>query len=291
MKSFFSSPALLVAALLLNLVAHDANAQQAPKPVPAFKKIMWVWLENTSYAQMIQQKYVRTLFQTYPSARFSNYQPVSPITQANTFAMISGSDLGVLDNEMTRVFSPTLINLLEAKNVPWRTYVEEYPGSCYLNAGTGEYKRYRVPFLSLDRIQTDRYLCMKIVGLRNYDEDVKFGSLPEFTFVVPSLKGSGATSDAATADATLKRILDPVVTNEDFLQETTVFITTVSHKDPKKPEVFTMVLGRGLVPGYAYTINTPYNHYNLLRTLEDGFSLGTLNENDTKAVPMTGFWK
>ena len=132
---------------------------------------------------------------------------------------------------------------------------------------------------------------MKIVGFKNLDDDLKYDALPDFTVVVPSLKGSGATSNAATADATLRRILDSVVTNADFMQETTVFISTVNHIDVKKPEMFTLILGNGLPANGAYVINTPYNHYHLLRTIEDGLNLGNLNQNDAKASPILGFWK
>jgi hypothetical protein len=280
-----------IALLLSFFIAFSAQAQQAPNPVPRLKKVVWVWLENTSYAQMIQQRYVRTLFQNYPSARMSSYLPVSAVTQANAMSLIAGTDFGIQDNELTRIFSPTLVDLLEAKNIPWRVYAEEYPGSCYLHPGVGDYKRYRVPFLSIDHLQSDRYLCMKVVGFRNLDDDIKYDSLPDFTIVLPSLKGSGATTNANTAEATLKRVIDPIVTNADLMEETTIFITTVNNANPRNPEMFTMVIGNGLTPGYAYTITTAYSHYNLLKTIETGLNLGDLNQNDAKAGPMLGFWK
>jgi hypothetical protein len=286
---------MLALMMVLSLAMGGSHAAQAqtppPNPVPSMKKVVWVWLENTSYSQMILQRYVKNLFATYPSARLSNYLPVSTVTQSNVMSMIAGTDFGIQDNELTRIFSPTIVDLLEAKNIPWRAYVEEYPGACYLGAGIGDYKRYRVPFLSTDHVQTDRYLCMKVVGFKNLDDDIKYDSLPDFTFVVPSLKGSGATSNANTAEATLKRVIDPIVTNADLMQETTIFITTVNNTDVKKPEMFTMIIGNGLTPGYAYTINTPYNHFNVLRTIEDGLKLGNLNQNDAKASPIVGFWK
>ena len=113
---------------------------------------------------MMGQRYVRNLWLNYPSVRFTHVNQVSPIAQANTIAMISGNDFGIKDNELVRVFTPSIINLLELKSVTWRVYAEEYPGACYLNEGNGDYKRYRVPFLSLSKIQTDRYLCSKVVS-------------------------------------------------------------------------------------------------------------------------------
>jgi len=289
MMSFYKNNRML-AWIVFFALGLGQVASADPNPVPRLQKVLWVWLENTSYSQMINQKYTKSLFKKYPSARFSSYLAVSPVTQANAVAMISGTDFGIQDNDLTKILNPTIVDLLESKNIPWRVYAEEYPGSCYLNAGGAEYQRYRVPFLSVGRVQSDRYLCMKVVGFRNLQDDVQYGGLPDFAVVIPSLNGSGATSNAATADATLRKVLDPLVTNDAIMQETTVIVTTVNQADPKNPSLFTFILGNGVASG-IYTISTPYNHYNLLRTIEDGMGLGNLNQNDAKADPMVGFWK
>ncbi|PON15114.1 hypothetical protein C2W62_25535 [Candidatus Entotheonella serta] len=47
--------------------------------------------------------------------------------------------------------------------------------------------------------------------------------------------------------------------------------------------IYTLLLGDFLEPG---TINSePVNHYNLLRSIEDNFGLGTLKRHDTIARP------
>ncbi len=279
----------IIALLAVNLLVSSAQAAPA-NPVIPFKKVVWVWLENTPYDTMIGQRYVRNLWLSYPSVRFNHMKQVSSITQANTIAMISGNDFGIKDNELVRVFTPTIVNLLEAKNITWKVYAEQYPGACYLSEGTGDYKRYRVPFLSISKVQTDRYLCSKVVSFKFLDDDIKFGSLPDFSIVIPSLKGSGATSGINSATNTLQSVLDPILYNNDLLSQTTIIITTTSNTDQKKPELFTMILGNG-VSDYAMNVETEFNHYNLLRTIEDGFKLGHLNQNDAKAEPMLGFWK
>ena len=258
--------------------------------VPRFKKVVWVWMENTSYASMMGQKYIRNLWLNYPSVRFTHMQQVSPVTQANAMAMISGNDYGIRDNEMVRVFTPTIVNLLESKAVTWKVYAEQYPGSCYLNEGIGDYKRYRVPFLSVSEIQSDRHLCSKIVNFKFLDQDLMYNTLPEFSIVIPSLRGSGANSSISAAQNTIQHVIDPILTNADMLADTTIIITTTTNTDPKNPELFTMILGRG-VKEYALSVDSVFNHYHLLRTLELGFDLGHMNQNDSKVAPMTGFWK
>ena len=121
-------------------------------------------------------------------------------------------------------------------------------------------------------------------------DDIKYGTLPQVSFVIPGLISSGATSDPETADAELKSILDPVLTNEANLQDTTIIISTINTKDAAQPPAFTLFVGNG-VKDEQITIDTSANHYNLLRTIELGLQLGHLNQNDAKADPILGFWK
>ena len=275
---------------LILLLLFAASSAYAVNPVPAFKKVVWIWLENTSYNSIAYQKYINYLSYNYPSVRFSNMKAVAAATQANTVAMISGNDFGILDNDLHRMFSPTIVDLLEAKRISWRVYAESYPGACFFGEGTTDYKRYRVPFLSVSQIQTDHYLCSKIGTFRFLEEDLEHNSLPQFSVVVPGLFGSGALGGVRAALNTLSNTIEPILNNPDLLAQTTIIISTTMNANPNDPELFSMILGNG-VDGYSWTIDQEYNHYNILRTIEDGFHLGQLNQNDTKAEPVLGFWR
>ena len=273
--------------LLLSQVAFGAM----PVPtVPQFNKVVWIWLENTPDSIMANERYILNLEYYYPSVRFTHMKAVSEVAQANVMAMISGSDYGIHDNEMVKMYAPTIINLLQAKGVSWKVYAEQYPGACYLSAGTGDYQRSRVPFLSLPAIQNDRFLCAKVVGFEFLYDEIKLGILPQLSIVIPSLSGSGATNGMVAAENTLRTIVDPIFLNADGLSQTTIIISTTTNNDINNPELLTMILGNG-VSGYGLTNDQEYNHYHLLRTIEDGFNLGQLKQNDSKVDPMLGFWK
>jgi hypothetical protein len=276
----------LIAALFSLIQFQHASAGE----VPRFKKLIWVWLENTSYNSMMNQKYIRNIWLNQPAVRFTKMKQVSPIAQANVVAMISGNDFGIRDNELMRMFAPTLVNLMESKGITWKVYAEQYPGSCYLNEGIGDYKRYRVPFLSVSQIQSDRQLCSKIVNFRFLEEDSKYNAFPDVSIVIPSQRGSGATSNVATASATIQKIIDPIISNPEILSETTIILSTTTNNDVKNPELFSMIIGNG-VKDYAMTSTMEMNHYHLLRTLEVGFDMGHLDQNDVKVEPITGIWK
>lgn len=53
-------------------------------------------------------------------------------------------------------------------------------------------------------------------------------------------------------------------------------------------QVYTVLLGDMITPGTV--VSTPYNHYNLIRTVEENFQLGSLNKNDDGANWFRFLW-
>ena len=52
--------------------------------------------------------------------------------------------------------------------------------------------------------------------------------------------------------------------------------------------IFTIFLGPMIKEGVS--INKYYNHYSVLRTIEENFGLGTLGRNDSLATPIKNVW-
>jgi hypothetical protein len=58
---------------------------------------------------------------------------------------------------------------------------------------------------------------------------------------------------------------------------------------PPGNRIVTIILGQHVIPGS--TSNTPYTHYNLLRTIENMYGLTPIgNSTATGAQPITGIW-
>ena len=53
--------------------------------------------------------------------------------------------------------------------------------------------------------------------------------------------------------------------------------------------IYTVVHGERVIPGSVS--DDRYDHYSLLRTIEEVLGLGTLGQGDSKASPITGIWK
>jgi hypothetical protein len=258
-------------------------------PVPEMNRLVWIWLENTPSSSLENSPFMKSFLRSHAVRRFSHAKPVSPVTQANAVAMISGSDYGIKDNELTRLFNPSLVDLLEGKGVDWKVYAEDFPGSCFLTMGAGNYKRYRVPFLSLNQIESDRYLCMKILNYSNLADDLKNGTIPRVSVLIPNRINSGALGGILTADLALKSMITPFLKNDDLRATTTFIVSTMNLNEGSDQNGFMMIFGNGV--NQAGVTSDEVNHYHVLRTIEEGFHLGTLNQEDSKVAPLTGIWE
>ncbi len=272
---------LLMTGLMISLTLSSSSFA-----VPAMKRVVWFWIENTSDQSFASQKYIKTLWNKYPSARLTHYTALKGSTQANAFALITGSEQGITDNEPIRIAAPSIIDLFESHGVTWKVYAQDYPGACYFGPGSGDYQRYRVPFISLNKIQSNRYLCAKVVSFGILKEDTKLNALPRVSIVIANqTQGiSTATSSLAVANM-LQTYLDPLVSNIDMMTDTTFIISNINGSG----SLFTMVLGSAVQA--KALVDAPYGHYQLLKTLEVGLGLGSLVQQDQKADAISGIWK
>ena len=164
------------------------------------------------------------------------------------------------------------------------------------------FARKHVPFLSFPSVVGNPDRLAKVVHADEFEKDLEEGKLPHFCYYVPDLINDGHsmshTQDRIVGDDVdlgpdtpnvdqiarfLSEFLGPDPVNK-FPPETLVVLTF----DEAYPYAFdygiyTLLIGDFLEAG---TINSePVNHYNLLRSIEDNFGLGTLKRKDAIARP------
>jgi acid phosphatase len=145
-------------------------------------------------------------------------------------------------------------------------------------------------------IPIQKHGCENIVPANQFAEDLQNNALPNYMFYSPDLDHDG--HDPANnpkiglvkASAWLKSFLDPLLQHQAFVKDTLIIITfDESGKGPNDTNhIYTVFLGDMVNPG-KYEGN--YTHYNLLRTIEENFGLGTLADGDSRAKPISGVWK
>ena len=92
------------------------------------------------------------------------------------------------------------------------------------------------------------------------------------------------------ADKWLATTFEPLLNNPKFAKDMLLIVTFDESESYTGPNyVFTAFYGSGVAPGSVSDV--AYNHYSMLRTIEDEFGLGTLGQKDLSAEPIKGIWK
>ena len=307
---------VLISFVLLIAAAGTGSAQQPTAPMDChhgaeekhFDRILIVVLENQAYVSGIKDPYLKQLADE--GLEFTNYRGVEHPSYPNYLAMIAGSTFGLHgwfgdnqknfpDDEKHR----TIGDLIE-----WKNYAEDYPGKPgqppYLKSTSGRFARKHVPFLSFKKIQTKGY--ENVVGVNTKDpnnafvtdvsnsrkdqKDSEHKNLPTFMLYSPNLDDDGHDTNLATSSRWLKNFLEHWFPPE--ARGGTLTVITFDEGEPPEEEsnhIYTVFLGDMVKKGPK--INTRYDHFDLLRTVENNFGLVQLNYGDCKATGITGIWK
>jgi len=253
---------------------------------PAVSRVVIVILENENGGVALEQPFLKKL--AARGAYLSNYYALAHPSQPNYIGLISGSIDGVQGNRIGTVDRRHLGDLMTAKGLTWKSYAEDYPGGCDLRSHIGKYVRRHEPFLSFRSVQQGP-VCANVRPAGEFARDVQAG-LANFVLYVPNNDHNGHDTGVAKADRWLQREFEPLLSDPHFMKGT-LFVVTFDEAENSGPNrIFTVLYGDSVTPG---TYGDVYDHYDLLRTVEEIFGLGTLGQHDAGATarPITGVWK
>lgn len=305
-------------------LAQNTSTVSAVRPSPKhFDHVLIVVLENQDYESAMKNDLLKSLAQK--GAVFSSFGNLYHYSYPSYLAMIAGSDFGIhkplLLSDRQRTFNDDAEHRTIADLLNWKNYAEDYPASPgatkpFLDNRRGRYVRKHVPFLSFRSVQTKSF--HNVVGVDTHDQNNAFvtdignfiadplkNPLPEYIFYSPNLDDDGhdPTSDP---QAGLKKSGDWLRTflttwmhfddktwlpKDDPLKRTLVIVTYDESEGDHKPErIYTVFLGDMIKP---QEVTAAYDHYSVLRTIEDNFGLDPLHKEsgDGTASIITGIWK
>ncbi|MDE2236770.1 MAG: acid phosphatase, partial [Elusimicrobia bacterium] len=219
-------------------------------------------------------------------ALLRQYYAVAHPSQPNYLALVSGSTHDVFSDDNVTLDGAQLGDLLEKAGKSWRVYAEGYPGGCFLGARRGRYVRKHVPFLSFREVQQDPARCARIVDGARFFSDLAAGSLPDYSLFIPDLDDDGHDTGVSFADRWLAKAFGPLLPH--WPADTLLIVTFDEDDYGGDNQVYTALYGSIVRPG-AVSLER-YNHYSLLRTMEDGLGVGTLGAKDEAASPIAGVW-
>ncbi len=166
----------------------------------------------------------------------------------------------------------------------------------------GYFAKRHVPFLAFPNIVSNPARFANIVDASQLDADLANGTLPNYCWYSPNLINDG---HSLTPDQLAANPYNPFTPDNPVnIDNIAAFLSGFLSDDPlaKFPpktliaitfdeafpyyedySVYTLLIGDMLEPGTVRKEH--YDHYNLLRSVEDNFGLGTLGRNDRNATP------
>jgi hypothetical protein len=149
------------------------------------------------------------------------------------------------------------------------------------------------PFLHLDRVRSSPSSCRWVLPLTQLGTDLAHGRLPRFAMVTPDLTHNMHSGSIQRTDAFLHRLDRQLVASPAHRSGILLVVTFDEgtsdrglHGQPGGGHVATIVVGPGVPAGRRDP--TPYNHYALLRSLEQRSGLQLLRhaaDRETRTIP------
>jgi acid phosphatase len=277
---------------------HLPATAASARPVPAFKHIFVIVMENKDYARVIgsdQAPYMSALAQRYGVA--TNYYGIRHPSLPNYLAMTGGDTFGIT-SDCTDCFvnQPNLVDQLEAGGKSWKAYMEDMPSPCFVGDAAPLYKQKHNPFIYYDNIRTSAARCKKIVPFTEFAADIKANTLPDFVWITPNMCNDMHDCPVSAGDSWLKTVVPQILASPAWKDQGVLFITFDEGSgtggccgNAAGGRLATLVLsplGRS-----GFTSDVPYSHYSLLRTIEAAWTLSLLGQaNCDCALPMADFF-
>ena len=281
----FLLAAVLAAALVVGVGSPAARPRATA--IPDFGHVVVIVFENKDEGDVIRSSRApafNALARRH--AGFGRYVGVTHPSLPNYLALVSGSTQGITTNCTSCLVSGrSLADTIESSGRTWKTYAEGLPRPGFTGCCAGRYAKKHNPFLYFRRVVSRPDRLRRVVPLTQLSRDLRAGSLPDFSLVVPDLCHDMHDCSVATGDRWLKGFVPPLLRSD-----TVVFVVfdESAGGSPARARIPALALGPLVRRGSTFTRTV--SHYGLLRTIEDAWGLLRLGHSAT-ATPITGIWR
>ncbi|MEU2358025.1 alkaline phosphatase family protein [Streptomyces misionensis] len=259
-------------------------AAQAAGAVPSPDHVVVVVFENHSYSQVIGSSsapYINSL--KSGGANLTQSYALTHPSQPNYFDLFSGATQGITDDSCyTPGFSsaPNLASELIAAGRSWASYNESLPSQGSTTCSSGSYARKHSPWFGFSNVPTS-----SAKTFAQFPSD--YSTLPQLSFVTPNLCSDMHDCSVSTGDTWLKNNLGGYASWAKT--HNSLLVVTFDEDDSKSGNrIPTVLYGQPVAAGSSSS--TTYNHYDVLRTLEDTQGLNTHAGNAASGKDISGVW-
>ena len=265
------SAVALVAASAGLWAATATTAQAAGLPTP--DHVVVVVMENHSYSQIIGSSSAPYINNTLKAggANLTQSFAITHPSEPNYYALFSGSTQGRVDDSCVTVGgfqTPNLASEVLAAGKTWASYNESLPSQGSTTCSSGNY----APLSSAKTFA-------------QFPTD--YTTLPNVSFVIPNLCSDMHDCSISTGDTWIKNKLGAYATWAQS-HNSLLVVTFDEDNSLSGNRIPTVVYGAHVTPGSSSA--TTYNHYSVLRTLEDLTGASGHAGNAATATDITGIW-
>lgn len=250
--------------------------------LPVFSHIYLIVMENKEYGKIIgspDAPYLNSLSARYGLA--TNYTGVAHPSEPNYFASFSGSTQGATNDGVYNLNGENIADQIEAKGKSWQVFAENVPPNCFTGQsatggadGPGTYARKHNPAISFTDISRSPARCANIIDFTHFDP-----AAANYALIIPNLCHDMHDCSVTVGDSFLKGLVPKILNSPAWQKDGVLFITW--------DEGTTNLGGGGRVPllvisnrvTQGFQSRAVYNHYSLVRTIQDAWGLGCLNES------------
>jgi hypothetical protein len=244
---------------------------------------MVIVMENREYSKVIGNRsapYINGLARS--GALAGNYYAITHPSLPNYLALTGGQTFGITSDCTGCVArGPNLADQLDSAGRSWRAYMEQLPAPCSKVATSAGYAKKHDPFLYYPSIADNPSRCARVVPLGGLPDDLQTGHLPDFVWITPNLCDDGHDCPLSTADRFLAHIVPSLLSQ---LGPRGFLVITWDEGSSKRGccrlahggRVATILSGPQVRRGARGS--GAFDHYSLLRTIEDAFGLGHLGQ-------------
>ncbi|PNY27570.1 acid phosphatase [Tolypocladium capitatum] len=265
----------------------------------AFDRLAIIYFENQNYAKAHGDPNFQWFMDK--GITLTNFFAVTHPSQPNYMAAIAGDYFGMDDDSFDRapLNVSTVIDLLESGGISWAHYQEDMPysgfeGQGYANQenGANDYMRKHNPAILHDsvthheqRLSQIKNLSMTDTSRSMFHRDLKANRLPQWMFITPNMTSDGHDTSVTTAGEWCRGFLEPLLSDENFMQNTLVLVTWDEIETyPMRNNILGILLGDAVPePLVGTSDDNFYNHYSEIATVSANWDLPTLGRWDVGA--------
>ena len=279
---------------LLSVAFSNMFSQTLPTPPD---HIIIVVEENYGYNDIVGSSnapYLNSLIGQPNVALFNNSFGLTHPSQPNYLMLYCGTNNGVTNDNATSGTPWSICNLGSSiinAGKTWGAFSEDLPSVGFTGTTSGNYASKHAPWVNWQGTGTNQVPAATNMPYSDFPASTNYDSLPTVSFVIPNLADDmhnppllsflAIPNGDTWLNTRLSSLVSWVKTHNSLL------IITFDECDLSLTnQVFTMFIGQNVQSG---TYSNYMTHYNILRTVEDFYTLPLCGNSDT-ATAITNCW-